>query len=106
MDRPFARVDVLLLPTLGMTAPRLDEDAGARLLPLCLTPPWNLTGQPAMPVPVGPAADGLPLGAQIVGRWDDEVTVLRVGYALQQATSWHLARPPRWTGAAPAATGP
>ena len=43
------------------------------------TLPFNITGHPAMTVPCGFGADGLPIGLQIVGRLHDEPTVLRVG---------------------------
>ena len=59
-----------------------------------LTCPFNLSGLPAMTVPCGLDFNGHPVGLQIVGRPFDEDTVLRLGYAYQQATSWHRERPP------------
>ncbi|HEY8415063.1 MAG TPA: amidase family protein, partial [Thermaerobacter sp.] len=50
-----------------------------------LTAPFNVTGQPALSVPVGVGASGLPLGMQIVGRPFDEATVIRVGAAYERA---------------------
>jgi aspartyl-tRNA(Asn)/glutamyl-tRNA(Gln) amidotransferase subunit A len=52
------------------------------------TIPFNVTGHPAMSVPVGLAADGLPLSVQIAGRPFDEATVLRVGRAIEVLSGW------------------
>ena len=49
---------------------------------------FNVTGHPALSVPVGLGADGMPLAVQIVGRAFDEETVLRVGRAIEQLTGW------------------
>ena len=58
------------------------------------TAPFNLSGQPALSVPCGFDANGLPVGLQIAGRPFDEVTVLQVGAAFESATSWSARRPP------------
>ena len=58
------------------------------------TAPFNLSGQPALSVPCGFDAGGLPIGLQVVGRPFDEVTVLRIGAAYESATSWASRRPP------------
>ena len=47
------------------------------------TAPFNLTGHPALTVPVG-ESDGLPIGGMIVGKRMDDATVLQVGFALEQ----------------------
>jgi aspartyl-tRNA(Asn)/glutamyl-tRNA(Gln) amidotransferase subunit A len=49
------------------------------------TVPANLAGLPAISVPAGLSADGLPLGLQITGRAFDEETVLRVAQVLENA---------------------
>ena len=49
---------------------------------------FNVSGHPAMSVPVGLARDGLPLAVQVAGRPFDEATVLRVGRALECLTGW------------------
>ena len=59
-----------------------------------LAMPFNVTGQPAMTVPCGFAANGLPLGFQIAGRPFDEATVFRVGHAYEQARGGLDHRPP------------
>ena len=58
-----------------------------------LTRPWNGLGLPALSVPCGFSGAGLPLGFQIVGRPFDEVTVLRLGHAYEQAAGWWRRRP-------------
>ncbi|QCI67757.1 amidase [Phreatobacter stygius] len=55
--------------------------------------PFNLTGHPALSVPSGFAADGLPTGVQIVGQWGAETDVLRLGSLLEQARPWAQHRP-------------
>lgn len=58
------------------------------------TGPYNLTGLPAVSVPCGFTADGLPVGLQIAGRPFDESTVLRAAYAYEQASRWFERHPP------------
>jgi aspartyl-tRNA(Asn)/glutamyl-tRNA(Gln) amidotransferase subunit A len=86
------QVDVLLTPALTMAAPYIGQaehlwEDGTETVPDALIrcpAPFNITGQPAMVVPCGLDA-GLPVGLQIVGRPFAEVTVLRVGAALEAA---------------------
>ncbi len=59
-----------------------------------LTAPFNLSGIPAISVPCGFSTAGLPIGMQVAGRPWDEVTVLRIAHAYEQATDWHTRRPP------------
>ena len=97
----FAGVDVLATPTLPLCGWEVSQShveiAGRpeHVLHACwrYTYPWNLTGLPALSVPCG-FADGLPVGLQLVGKPFDEATILRVGEAYQQATTWHQRRPP------------
>jgi amidase len=54
----------------------------------------TVTGCPALSVPAGFTADGLPVGLQVVGPHHGDLAVLQAGYAFEQATRHHLQRPP------------
>jgi aspartyl-tRNA(Asn)/glutamyl-tRNA(Gln) amidotransferase subunit A len=55
---------------------------------------FNLTGQPSVSVPCGFTRSGLPVGLMITGRILDDLRVLQVARAFEQATPWHAKRPP------------
>ncbi len=55
---------------------------------------FNATGQPAASIPAGYDAAGLPLSVQLVGRPDDEATLLAVGAQLEELRRWADRRPP------------
>ena len=55
---------------------------------------WNGTGQPACVVPAGLDRNGLPVGVQLVGRPEDEVTLLSLSAQIEGARSWADRRPP------------
>jgi aspartyl-tRNA(Asn)/glutamyl-tRNA(Gln) amidotransferase subunit A len=57
------------------------------------TMPFNVLGLPALSVPCGFTAGGLPIGLQIVGKAFDEAGILRIAHAYEQATDWHRRRP-------------
>ena len=57
------------------------------------TTPFNVTGNPALALPIGFSRLGLPLGMQVVGRVFDEENVFRIGAAYEQATRWNARRP-------------
>jgi len=57
------------------------------------TPVYNVSGHPALSLCTGFDADGLPLNIAVVGRYFDEQTVLRVGFAYERATEWRSRRP-------------
>jgi len=92
----FANVDVLVTPTTPMAAPAIadlkanpDELRPAELRLLRNTRPFNVWGLPAISVPCGFTASGLPIGMQIAGPHWREDLVLRVAQAYEQATAWH-----------------
>jgi aspartyl-tRNA(Asn)/glutamyl-tRNA(Gln) amidotransferase subunit A len=97
----FAKVDVLHAPVLPIPTPTIAEtDVGGsptmdRTLALMtrFTRPFNYLGVPALAVPCGFLASGLPVSMQLVGRPFDEATILALGHAFQQATDWHKREP-------------
>ena len=68
----------------------------SRFYPYCV--PWNHLGNPAMSVPAGFAADGMPLAVQIVGRPGDEATLLSLAAQLEAERPWADKRPPICAG--------
>jgi aspartyl-tRNA(Asn)/glutamyl-tRNA(Gln) amidotransferase subunit A len=101
MRETLRQADVLLTPTLAIPAPLADEYGSAFVVrgqaleggSLRFTLPFNLTGQPALSIPCGFSAGGLPIGAQLVAAHFNEPTLLRLGHAYQRATGWRTRRP-------------
>jgi aspartyl-tRNA(Asn)/glutamyl-tRNA(Gln) amidotransferase subunit A len=87
----FERYDVLLSPVLPVTSldvgKNVPDHLGDRNLVswVYYTYPFNLTGQPAATVCAGIAADGMPVGLQIVGRAFDEVSLVRAAAAYERS---------------------
>jgi aspartyl-tRNA(Asn)/glutamyl-tRNA(Gln) amidotransferase subunit A len=87
----FGGVDCILTPTAPSAAFAIGEntdDPIAMYLNDVFTVPANLAGLPALSVPAGLSADGLPLGLQVIGRTFDEATILRVGEIIEQAAQF------------------
>ena len=90
----LAEWDLLLTPTLPMTAPKLiaagasfAEVSSRTAAKLCFnTAPLNLSGHPAISVPSGTDDEGLPTGVQIVGGHFADTTAFRAAFALERAT--------------------
>lgn len=99
MGRFHQTYDVLLTPTLPLPAFPVGQDVpdgSASPDWTSWTPytyPFNMTQQPALSVPCGFTAAGLPVGLQIVGARHADALVLRVGQAYQSATEWHRRTP-------------
>jgi aspartyl-tRNA(Asn)/glutamyl-tRNA(Gln) amidotransferase subunit A len=95
------RFDLLLTPTTavapfaaGERPPReIDGESVSVLGWMPFTYPFNLTGQPAVSVPAGLTADGLPVGLQIVGRRHADRAVLAAAAAYEMARPWSAQRP-------------
>jgi aspartyl-tRNA(Asn)/glutamyl-tRNA(Gln) amidotransferase subunit A len=90
-------VDALLTPT-TQTAAIPNDAVDQNTTPAHFTRVFNLLEMCALAVPNGFTASGLPLSLQIACRPYDEATALRIGWAYQQATEWHLPRPPGFGG--------
>lgn len=92
--RVFQSVDVLLLPTMREPAPLISETINeTHRRPPSNTSAFNHFGTPAMTLPCGFSAEGMPIGLQIVAAPFKEDNVLRLAYAYQQATEWHRKTP-------------
>jgi Asp-tRNA(Asn)/Glu-tRNA(Gln) amidotransferase A subunit family amidase len=95
--------DVLLTPALAMLPPPLGwidmmlddvEEYWRRVFTFSPFTVWfNLTGQPAMVLPLGQAANGLPLAVQLVARYGDEATLFRLATQIEQARPWFDRKP-------------
>jgi aspartyl-tRNA(Asn)/glutamyl-tRNA(Gln) amidotransferase subunit A len=96
------RYAALVLPAIPLVAPAIGQPTvtlggrpgDARGAVTRLVRLINFVGLPAITVPCGFGADGLPVGLQVVGRAMDEPTVLAIAHAYEQATPWHTRRPP------------
>ncbi len=101
MNEPLADHDVLLTPVTPAPAPKIGAREGQFWLRTTLeataTVPyaacWNYTGQPACSVPAGFAADGLPRAVQLVGRPNDEATLVALAAQIESERPWTQERP-------------
>jgi len=101
LNRVFDDHDVLLTPAVGLPAVGVGrwEGKGAHRVTLGMsrvypfTGIWNYTGQPAAAVPAGFTADGLPLSVQLVGRPNDEATLLSLAAQIEAERPWAERRP-------------
>jgi amidase len=99
-----AQWDVLLTPGLATLPPPLGfidmmmddfEEYWRRVFHFSPFTVWfNITGQPAMMLPLGRASNGTPMATQLVGRYGDEATVFRLGAQLEAARPWFDRKPP------------
>lgn len=89
----FARVDLMLIPTLPEPAVPLREATEPFAQPSC-TFAFNTGGLPSLSVPCGFTTSGLPIGLLISGPPFSEPRVLALAQAYERATDWHRRRPP------------
>lgn len=98
--------DILLTPTMPIVAPRhggiysttnptlsAEEYMAADAALYQFLGVFNVTGHPSVSLPLAQSHDGLPIGLQIVGRFGDEATLVRVARDLEEARPWSNRRP-------------
>jgi len=96
-DRAFESVDLIACPVAPTTAFRIGEhgdDPLSMYLEDVFTLPANLAGVPGISFPVGFDSQGVPIGMQLQAPHLGEALLLQGAHAYQQATDWHLRRPP------------
>ncbi len=100
-NEAFKQAEVIVSPTLPALPPLVGEvlvqsgDLQENVIDAFLrfNIPYDLTGFPAISLPCGFSASGLPVGLQIAGKAFDEVTILRAASAYEQSTRWHTVLP-------------
>ncbi|HET6599712.1 MAG TPA: hypothetical protein VFG60_07090 [Burkholderiaceae bacterium] len=80
------RIQARELSSVEVTTPRRATRASGS--------PRRMRGSPALTLPGGFTAEGVPVGFQLIGPHFEEALLLQAGCAFQQATEWHLQRPP------------
>ncbi|HQV57351.1 MAG TPA: amidase family protein, partial [Ilumatobacteraceae bacterium] len=91
--------DVLVCPVLTLTPPRIGwlsgPESGQRIQQLMLyTSHFNISGQPAISLPLHWSADGLPVGVQLIAAYGREDLLIRLAAQLETAQPWATRRPP------------
>jgi len=106
VERLLSESDLLLSPTVSGPPPKADTDPtrtyqvnGVSVGDLrsgwfTYPTPFNLTGHPAISIPIGLTKDGLPVGIHAVSRWGDEQTLIDLASALSEHYRWDEAWPP------------
>jgi amidase/aspartyl-tRNA(Asn)/glutamyl-tRNA(Gln) amidotransferase subunit A len=107
LEDVLERYDVVVCPTLAVPSVRNTDDGNTRgpveingeavdpLIGWCMTYPINFTGHPAISVPAGITADGMPIGLQIIGRRFADETVLAMAGAVERMLPWFDSYPGR-----------
>ncbi len=100
VDALLNEVDLVLAPVQPYAAPTYkqladlagDPEANRRLIQF--TSPFNVSGHPCLSLPCGFTQQGLPLGAQFIGKKASEAVLCRAGMAVQRVSDWHKQHPP------------
>ena len=94
--------DLLLTPVIAEPPPKIgelrDPRTGTKRLRelLLFTAQFNITGQPAVSLPMHTSKEGLPIGVQLVAAMHGESLLLQVGQQLEDASSWYNRKPAVW----------
>ena len=97
----FTQIDVLVTPTymhpaikIGEWQDLTPEETFAKIVNWILPcPPFNVTGQPVINIPVGFDHNGVPIGVQLVGKPNSEATIITLAAQLEQVKPWSQLRP-------------
>ncbi|PPI04222.1 amidase [Rathayibacter sp. AY1D2] len=100
----FSGVDAVLTPSLAMTPRPVGwydlEDPERNFEQQCLYTPYtsfvNVSGLPAITLPLSTTEEGLPMGVQLIGRPGGEATLLAIGAQLERRARWQRRHPPQW----------
>lgn len=102
----FVEWDVWLTPVLGTNVPRVDyldplmddlkEFDRRQAATFGFTPPFNLTGQPSLSLPLHQSESNLPIAMMFTGRYADEATLFRLAAQLEKEMPWIGRKPPVW----------
>lgn len=92
--RVFTAVDVVVTPTMPSPPVAIAQSTSLDAINIRNTSAFDIFGLPAITIPCGFTASGLPIGLQIAGAPFAESTVLALAHAYEQATEWHRRRPP------------
>lgn len=102
----FENWDVLATPVLGTNVPRVDEldtltddlrafdKRQAQAFPF--TPPFNITGQPSLSLPLWQSDSGLPIAVMFTAKYADEATLFRLAGQLEKELPWKERKPKLW----------
>jgi amidase len=102
----FETFDVYLTPVMGTPPPAIGFIDPVTLAPrevsrrqgqvFPYTPPFNVSGQPSMSLPLAWSKSGLPIGMMFSARYADEATLFRLAAQLEKEAPWKDRRPPIW----------
>jgi amidase len=102
--RQFRGYDAVLTPSLALTPRPIgwysSDDPELNFAQQCQYTPFtsfaNVTGLPALTLPVASTDEGIPMGVQLIGRPGGEATLLSLGAQLERRLGWQRRHPPGW----------